>query len=752
MKRSLKTLGLLLATLFVMPFTTNAATINYEEIPNGSYIIGTHIFTRESGSLTVKKIMLASRTIESQNIDDMQIIYKDIMGNLKEVSNGKDEDTDQYPDADIELTDILEYDYYDMVLTGDVRKKATLKGKNLINNLYNSVENTTYTVADDEFPAEDFYVKIGKYTGSAVNKITINGTEYTNEVKRMGIGQNSWLEAPVWKIEDGYLYVATAWLIAESMPGANTSVSIDKLTYNVKVFNDEVTENALTISNVYALNKVEGETFNVIREGSNIAVESSDGRHIVGVTLSLNGEDLTDSNDIIYSLAENGTLSLTTPEAIEKEFGDRTDLQTVTYGIYPAYKNGKYTDQTEKTVLHKIAIPGKGVIRLNFSLTPINYKELYTDGVIASTPKLGNLVPIKHNGEEWVYADVYEEWYNYSDTKDEWANAVVFAEGVTKEVGDPISESEIDLWFVWVPRYEYKLPADSIGTEETPKAININFISSSATTPSEGYSFHPGFAWDSDWSDGISEWKDGIWIGKFESTATETTTDSVQKIMIKANTESWRSVKVTNMYTSGLNLDTDYGITNLDSHMTRYTEWTAISYLTNSIYGLCESSTSCTEVGVNTSSSYISGMEDYETNVNLSTTGNITGIYDISGSAYEYVMGYLSETKGSSGFETLPTDNKYVDAFTSSSTSTYNYSVITHINGITSMNGVFGELLSDKTKGTSWYGDSAYSVYSSVPWFNLGGGCNSGSGAGAFGSSYSVGDAIASGGFRVVLS
>ena len=223
--------------------------------------------------------------------------------------------------------------------------------------------------------------------------------------------------------------------------------------------------------------------------------------------------------------------------------------------------------------------------------------------------------------------------------------------------------------------------------------------------------------------------------------------------MIKANTQSWREVNVSNMYTSGLNLDTDYEITNLDSHMTRYTEWTTMSYLTNSIYGRCSDSETCTEITMNDNSLFLSGEGDYKTNVGHSTTGNITGIYDISGSAYEYVMGYLSETKGSSGFDTLPTDNKYTDIFTSSDTSKSDYSVITHINGQTSMNGVFGELLSDKTKITSWYEDYAYSVKSWYPWFDLGGSIRDGSNAGAFGSS-GLGNGLAYGsnGFRVVLS
>ena len=128
----------------------------------------------------------------------MQIIYKDIMGNLKELSNGKDADTNQYPDANIELTDTIIYEYYDLKV--DLVTKLSKKGKNLITNNYNSVENVTYGLSDDEFPIDDFYVKVGKYSGSERSKITINGTEYTNENKRMGIGQNSWLEAPIWKV------------------------------------------------------------------------------------------------------------------------------------------------------------------------------------------------------------------------------------------------------------------------------------------------------------------------------------------------------------------------------------------------------------------------------------------------------------------------------------------------------------------------------------------------------------------------
>ena len=375
----------------------------------------------------------------------------------------------------------------------------------------------------------------------------------------------------------------------------------------------------------------------------------------------------------------------------------------------------------------------------------------YLDGILPVAPKLGNLIPIKHDGTNWVYANIYEEWYNYGTTKKQWANAVVLANGATKSVGDTITEDEIDLWFVWVPRYEYKLPADSIGTTGTPKAIDIKFISSSKTTPTSGYAFHPGFAWDSDWSNGISEWKDGIWFGKFESTADSSTTNSIQKIKIKANIASWRSVTTSNMYNSSLNMDTDYNLTQMDSHMARYTEWTTVPYLANSIYGRCTNATTCTEITKNASDQYLTGRGAYKTYYTQTSTINITGIYDISGGSIDQVSGYLTGVKASSGFTTLPTDNTYVDVFTSSDTSKGNYSVITAVNGNSALNGIFAELLNPRTETVGWYEDNSASVTSTNAWFGLGGYYRHTFNAGGFASHATAGGESASSSFRTVL-
>ena len=58
-------------------------------------------------------------------------------------------------------------------------------------------------------------------------------------------------------------------------------------------------------------------------------------------------------------------------------------------------------------------------------------ETIYRDSSGANSPELlNNMIPIKYDGNNWVYADVKKEWYDY-DAK-EWANAVVLNDGVTK--------------------------------------------------------------------------------------------------------------------------------------------------------------------------------------------------------------------------------------------------------------------------------------------------------------------------------
>ena len=130
-----------------------------------------------------------------------------------------------------------------------------------------------------------------------------------------------------------------------------------------------------------------------------------------------------------------------------------------------------------------------------------------------------------------------------------------------------------------------------------------------------------------------------------------------------------------------------------------------------------------------------------------STTNNVYGVYDMSGGAWEYVMGNystdLSQTSNSSsnyGEVKTPIKPPYVDLYniTSNNSCTWN----------TSGSGCGGHALFETA---SWGGDYSYFVDSSYPWFVRGGSAGYGSDTGLFYSNGNSGYTSGNYGFRVAL-
>lgn len=76
---------LLVLSAFLITSGVSAKEMSKDDIKPGTYMIGTHLFTRDTageydGTLTVRYIMLAARTINSANIDDMIIYLKNSRG------------------------------------------------------------------------------------------------------------------------------------------------------------------------------------------------------------------------------------------------------------------------------------------------------------------------------------------------------------------------------------------------------------------------------------------------------------------------------------------------------------------------------------------------------------------------------------------------------------------------------------------------------------------------------------------------
>ncbi len=389
-----------------------------------------------------------------------------------------------------------------------------------------------------------------------------------------------------------------------------------------------------------------------------------------------------------------------------------------------------------------------------------------------------NLVPVKisDNGEV-TYADTSKEWYNYENKR--WANAVILNEGVTYNVGDIIPENDIESYFVWIPRYKYQIfdegnyttYIESKPTESIAKEIQIEFESNAveaSTGSAKGeWLTHPAFTnFD----------VNGIWVGKYETgykgaTATEeaqvNTMDS-SKVIVKPNVYSWRNSTVSNMFKTAYNYER-----NLDSHMMKNTEWGAVAYLSHSKYGIN------TEVRINNNSAYLTGYAavdgtdqssypgtygtdstktlpyNTETGYKASTTGNITGVYDMSGGAWEYVAGYMPSSSDASGFSAseLTTYLKYLDLYSANSIITsYNNRILGDATGEMGPFYFYADKDNIKRYHNNWYDDLSLFVDSIYPWFRRGGGYDAGVLVDQFHFTRYTGDIDIHDTFRLVLT
>ena len=377
------------------------------------------------------------------------------------------------------------------------------------------------------------------------------------------------------------------------------------------------------------------------------------------------------------------------------------------------------------------------------------YKYIHKDKMLnGADPVINkNLVPVEisDNGEV-TYADTSKEWYNYENKR--WANAVILNEGVTYNVGDIIPENDIESYFVWIPRYKYQIfdegnyttYIESKPTESIAKEIQIEFESNS-TAPSTGttkgeWLTHPAFTnFD----------VNGIWVGKFETgykgatSKAESQVNSIDetKVIVKPNVYSWRYSTVSNMFKTAYNYNRD-----LDSHMMKNTEWGAVAYLSHSKYGIN------TEIRINNNLDYLTGYAstdttdqsiypgvsgttsdvtlpyNTETGYKASTTGNITGIYDMSGNSWEYVAAYISSVHDMSGFTTseLAIYKKYLDLYSANSNiNSYNNRILGDATGEM---GPFYRY-TDNDRGSryhnSWYGGHSHFADYTYPWFHRGG-------------------------------
>ena len=456
------------------------------------------------------------------------------------------------------------------------------------------------------------------------------------------------------------------------------------------------------------------------------------------------------------------------------------------------------------------------------SITSVNTIEVTVDTCnlyVPNKPILdSSMIAVYYDqeAEVWKKADSTNEskeyeWYDYCERK--WANSVTVTSSsrstyLNASPGTEIAMDDILTMQVWIPRYKYKVwnyNADGTVTSE-PQEIEIVFESGTASTgditctdtisrtngaKSESckinnaectdstcnnkYYTHPAFTFG-------SEEIEGFWIGKFELTGT------ISNITTKPNISSLRNQRVGDFSTNIMAMnDTGniYGFnTTTDTHMIKNIEWGAVAYLSYSKYGTCTDGI-CQEIGINNNSSYTTGCgssagssssstcNSYNTELGMhaSTTGNIYGVYDMSGGAYEYVMGNIVSNDGTtmmsgndsgsnSGYTGILYRTNSSGDYTSY-TGTYSYPSSKYYDKYS-----FGTSNSQRqrsklgdgikevlnTSSSGWYSDYSDLAFSYLPWFSRGGYYYNGTNAGMFYSDYGDGFAVTSDSSRLVIT
>ncbi len=349
-----------------------------------------------------------------------------------------------------------------------------------------------------------------------------------------------------------------------------------------------------------------------------------------------------------------------------------------------------------------------------------------------NSPKLAEgMIPIKWNGSNWVITTSDDsEWYDYIDTSvnsnantSKWAN-VMLSDGKYSNVtptpdgksyaanGTEVAIGDLGSMFVWIPRYAYNIKSGVHTASQGEIQIeflkgktrissqgnifeNINedgSINTSATAGNDKWLIHPAFLNDTS----IGGWDrelTGIWVAKFIAS------NDNSQIKILPNKDSWRNITFVNAFSNCLTMNKQnniYGLASTsETHLIKNTEWGAVAYLAQSKYGRNK-----TEIGMN-SSSWYTGANNYVSNTNQSTTGNIYGIYDLSGGTHRYIAAGLSDSitnnlQSRDGFK-----EKYVNRYEASIAQTQ-----------------YGDAVYETPR---WYSDNAAYFTTNEPWLIRGG-------------------------------
>ena len=506
------------------------------------------------------------------------------------------------------------------------------------------------------------------------------------------------------------------------------------------------------------------------------------------------------------------TCNMPTDDSITVDMPYTIYVQTQTASPVTIPNSFTYTKPTGSTTINS----GTVAVDIDDSMIPV----VYTGSTTTS-------------GGKWTSVSIADikadptKWFDYTGDSTNgdgphWANAVTVKNPENyRESGIDIPQDQIKGYWVYIPRYAYRvqrrdasnsvLPESEndfeivFETKDTPKKTPVacggNYIQcvismhggqSAIAYPNTtsqddplnsqtAWATHPAFTWG-------TEELNGFWIGKFETTGSIKDPTVLPNQYHKANeyigvfydiAKSIGQPDPNNTYGNGTATTSNaHNLAILSSHMLKNSEWGAVAYLASSKYG-AGITNGKSNVQINGSSDDSTGSDDgdgkdsasitgcgpssngstrtyscsgnishqYQSDIGqlASTTNNEYGVYDMSGGAWEYVMGNystnLSQSSGSTSHMKTAVKPPYVDIYKIASNNECTWN--------TSGSGCGGHALFE-TAG--WSGDVSNFVNSSNPWFRRGDNWNNGARAGVFNSDDYSGVNYYGSGFRVALS
>ena len=479
-----------------------------------------------------------------------------------------------------------------------------------------------------------------------------------------------------------------------------------------------------------------------------------------------------------------------------------------------------------------------------------NVKTLQADGSWNNTKKVNSPQLMEgmtgiywdENGTETeVNVDNQDKWYDYS--KQEWANAV------TKDSSGNITgywvwipryayKIESGRYTSTAGKISLKFLQGTTNKDENNTEISQTYPETTGETMS-AYVVHPSFINGANNHFMNGEWDKeipGYWVAKYpagfqantitnnngtlstvisndsdtivysdknyhdynssyKTNAVSQTLSLLPKMsypVFKPLTYAYNNISVGDVYTLSQEIKNGkdfYGLnsTKTDSHQMKNSEWGAVAYLTQSIYGrngreiylnnyyTAESSPWRTAItgmcidGTSGSKSTTLGNA-YNTAIGVkgSSTANITGIYDLNGCIWEYMPSYIpngisnlsiygssyaNTTTNANGYQIFSTKWATVYPYDSSNESNINnYNIYSEKKS--NMYGFGNAMLEISTSGvnaSSWNGDGSGFPSSNAPFLICGGGYSNSSTAGIFSFQISSGSTGYNYGFRSVL-